>query len=178
MWSLLLLAVSCSNPSKTNAIIVATQPSDAHTLQAEKPLPRELERQFDYTPLLEAHDEELVDLLDEMESWKVAVHPADSLEGIDFPYLTVTLAEYTEPVLIFPYLDTSASGGYLTKIVVPFVLANWQDGYVIQHSLCSSTTALSIKNSFTSFVGTLKQWKTQRFPEFVAEEYFPEEVGQ
>jgi hypothetical protein len=168
MWSLLLLAVSCSNPSKTNAIIVATQPSVAHTLQAEPPVVQ-YDNQIDYTPTLEEHNDELVHLLDQLPSWEVQYCPADSLEGIDFPYLSVSVPEYTEPVLIFPYLDT-AFGGYLTKIVLPFALPDWQDGYVIHHARWWTISALWIKDSFAGFVPTLRDGKTFRYPEFVIQE--------
>lgn len=168
MSSLLFLAASCSNPPKTNGIIIATQPNVAHTLQAEAPVVQ-YDNQIDYTPTLEEHNDELVHLLEQLTSWEVQYCPADSLEGIDFPYLSVSLPEYTEPVLIFSYVDT-AFGGYLTKIVVPFPLPDWQDGYVIHHARWWTTSALWIKDSFTGFIGSLENWKSPRYPEFIIQE--------
>jgi hypothetical protein len=110
-----------------------------------------------------------VHLLEQLTSWEVQYCPADSLEGIDFPYLSVSLPEYTEPVLIFSYVDT-AFGGYLTKIVVPFPLPDWQDGYVIHHARWWTTSALWIKDSFTGFIGSLENWKSPRYPEFIIQE--------
>jgi len=67
LWisSLLFLAASCSNPPKTNGIIIATQPNVAHTLQAEAPVVQ-YDNQIDYTPTLEEHNDELVHLLEQL----------------------------------------------------------------------------------------------------------------
>ena len=168
MWWILFLIASCGNPSKTNAIIVATQPAVADTLKIPS-VPIKQERQIDDSPFLVAHSEDLVQLLGQLTSWTVSVKPADSLDRIDFPYLGVRLPEYSEEVLIFPYLDT-AFGGYLTKIVVPFALADWNDGYVIQHAHWWPTSATWIKRWFPKFVATLQAWSTPHYPDLVTQD--------
>lgn len=88
-----------------------------------------------YWPQLVAHDSILLSLLSDMHRGMVKVKKALPEEGIDRPYIEVTWPQFSESVLIFPYLDTLSGALVLSKIVA------WPGEYIIAHQEGWVTTA-------------------------------------